>query len=453
VLAPAPGEDAASAQSLERPGDGSPVCGLGKEFHGGRRAELRKRLKEGLVLLRGLPETRDYVRFTQDKVFWYLTGIETPDATLLMDAESGAEILFLPESRPPKEQWEGELWDAEDAWVAALTGIEDVRPESELDSVLKERIVEDGLVWISTAPHVALSGGYDRAGPYDRHRERDALDGRTSREQALLRKLQELYGAKVRECTSHVNDMRHVKTAEEQAAMRRAARAGALAIAEGIRSTQPGVGEWELEALMAFAQIREGAAGQAYHAIVGTGANSNVLHYSANSRRAKAGEVVLVDFGPEVDHYTTDITRTWPADGVFSARAAELYDAVLAAQKAGIAAVKPGKKLKDVDAACSAVLKERGFLDLRVHGACHWIGLEVHDPEGGDGTIVPGSAFTVEPGLYDTKAGIGIRIEDVVIATETGCEVITGLVPKERAEIEALVAEIGMLERGETGVR
>jgi Xaa-Pro aminopeptidase len=242
-------------------------------------------------------------------------------------------------------------------------------------------------------------------------------------------------------------DMRRVKTTEEIAAMRRAAHIGSLAHIEAMRSSRPGLGEWELDALMTFVQVREGAYGKAYEAIVGSAGNACVLHYTDNARRMGPGEVVLIDYGPEVDHYTTDITRSWAVDGKFSKRAAELYDTVLAAQKAGIAAAKPGVTLRDVDQACTAVLKEHGLVELRKHGACHFIGMEVHDPGDYRKPVEPGVAFTIEPGLYDTEAGIGIRIEDVVVITADGCEVISALAPKERADLEKLVGEEGVLDR------
>jgi Xaa-Pro aminopeptidase len=172
-----------------------------------------------------------------------------------------------------------------------------------------------------------------------------------------------------------------------------------------------------------------------------------VLHYTANDRRMQKGEVVLIDYGPEVDHYTTDITRSWPVEGKFTKRAAEFYDAVLEAQKAGIAAAKPGSSIQAVNAACDEVLRKHDLFRFKRHGACHYIGLEVHDPGDIGKTLVPGMVFTVEPGLYDSEAGLGVRIEDVVVITQTGCEVISDLAPKERAEVEALVQEEGILDR------
>jgi Xaa-Pro aminopeptidase len=427
-------------------GGGAPVCGLGKEFHAGRRAELAKQLKSGLVLVRGLPDTRDYVVFRQDKTFWYLTGIESANATLLIDLDEKREYLFLPERNQGLESWEGEVWDSEDAWVAALTGFGDIRPQSELASALKSSITPGRTVWISKEPYVGLSGCYDRAEPYDRRMASDPLDGRPSREHKLEENLVSKYQAEVKDMQRTLADLRRVKTPEEIAALERAGRAGALAMSEAMRSTAPLRGEWELAALMDFVHKREGAAGPAYEAIAGSGRNSCVLHYNTNRRRMQAGEVILIDFAPEFDHEVVDITRTWPVDGKFTARQAELYDVVLAAQLAGIDAAKPGATMGAVSAACSKVIKEAGFQKLQRHGACHRVGLEVHDVGNSALPLVPGCAFTIEPGLYDEEAGIGIRIEDVVVITADGCRVITDGVPRDRAAIEALIQERGLCD-------
>lgn len=441
-----PALEATGGPVLSRLSDGAPICGLGAAFHAGRRAELARRLETGYVLVRGLPETRDYTEFRQDKTFWYLTGIESPNAALFMDLDAGTETLFLPEHDGRQEIWDGELWDSEDEWVGELTGFEDVRATETLMEVLGEELSEGRKVWISKEPWTALSGGFDRAEPANRHRSRDPLDGRASREQALETKLVEHFSVEVKSLRSQIDAMRLVKTPEEIDAMRRATRAGSAAMLEAIRSTRPDLGEWELDALMEWIQVREGADGPAYLAIVGSGPNSCVLHYSASTRRMRDGEVILIDFGPEVDHYATDLTRTWPVNGRWTERQAELYDAVLAAQEASIAAIKPGVTLRDVGRAGRAVLQERGFAHLMPHGVSHWIGMEVHDVGDYSTKLAPGMAFTVEPGAYETETGIGIRIEDVVVVTEDGCEVLSASLPKDRETLSKLVAERGVLD-------
>ena len=430
-------------------------CGLGKEFHAGRRAALLAELAaldppaDGLLVLRGLPASRTNTRFSQDKVFWYLTGIESQDAAIIVDLASAATTLFLPAADRGGESWDGEKWDTADPWVADLTGIADIRGTTEFANVLRDLLAKQGetkTVWTSLAPHVTLTSAYDRAGPYDRRITADRFDGRPSRERAFATALETTFGAKVRDITGVTNKIRRTKTAAELTAMRGAAHAGAMAMAEAMRSTRPGLVESELEAVLDLVHRRLGATGPAYQAIVGAGANSLILHYKTNTATLRAGEVVLIDYAPEFQHYVCDITRTWPADGKFTARQAELYDAVLAAQEAGIALARPGNGIADVERACREVLRERGFAHLIRHGACHLIGMEVHDPGRLRGPLVPGVAFTIEPGVYEAETGIGIRIEDVVVITEDGCEVISAAVPKARAAIEKLIAERGVLE-------
>ena len=439
--------------SLARPGDGRFVCGLGKEFHRGRRAELMKRVGPELLVFRGQPDPRENLAFRQDKNFWYLTGVESPNAALVLDGKSGREILFLPERTDElvrSEGWEGEKWDSSDDWVGELTGFGEIRSTEKLVATLQELLDGRTKLGVQLNPSILLAGSIDAAGPYEEARKADELDGRPTREEQLASKLAERLKVETFGIDDLLVAVRHVKTPDEIEAMRRAARAGARAHVEAMRSTAPGRGEWEIEALMSFVQMREGADGPAYAAIAGGGKNACILHYVANSRRLADGEVLLVDYGPEVDHYTTDITRSWPINGKFSARQAEMYDAVLAAQLAGIAACKPGVTLRDVDDACWKVLEERGFpaRKWRRHGSCHFIGMEVHDPGPYNQPVEPGVAFTVEPGLYERETGIGIRIEDVVVITKDGCEVISTEVPKERAAVEALVKEAGLLDAG-----
>ncbi len=450
------------AASLSRPGDGSPVCGLGKAFHAGRRAALRASLLEqkhgagsgetdaesraGLLLVRGLPDTRDYVNFRQDKTFWYLTGVESPDAALLMDLQSGVEMLFLPPPDARNEMWEGERWDIGDTWVSDLTGFPIVKSIAELPDVLAELAPDRKVIHVPLSPNLALSGCADRAGPADARQRNDPLDGRTSRERRLAEVLTERYGLLVEDCSPALAALRLVKTDEELDALRRAAHAGALGMIEAMRSTRPGLGEWDLRAVMDMVHRRAGGDGPAYDAIVGSGPNSVTLHYWIDGRVMQPGEMICLDYGPEVDHYTTDITRSWPTDGVWTPRMAEMYDAVLAAQAAGIAAARPGGTVMDVELACNAVLAARGFGGLMRHGNCHWVGLEVHDVGDYGGALVPGCVFTIEPGIYDAERHIGIRIEDVIAITPEGCEVITALVPKDRAAVSALVAAPGVLD-------
>ena len=453
VLSVSPSSSSAQeVQSLSRANDGKPVCGLGKDFHAGRRALLMERvaeeLGEHLIVLRGNPQIEANHRFYQDKTFWYLTGVESESAALILDLVSGREILFLPsrESIQAKESWDGEIWDASDEWVKPLTGFEEVLPASELLKTLDQLLEGRKELCVSLHPPIGLSGAGDTAGKFYRAQEADPLDGRLSRPKMLAKHLEEKLKVKTLDVGGIIGEMRRVKTYEEVNAMRRAAQSGALAMAEAIRSTRPGLGEWELEALMSWIQKRNGAAGYAYAAIVGSALNACTLHYVSNDKRMQDGDVVLLDYGPEVDHYTTDITRSWPVNGKFSERQREIYSAVLAAQKAGIAAAKPGMTMGQISRICAEVLRERGFGEFIRHGACHYIGMAVHDSGDYNKKFEPGVVFTIEPGVYEEATGIGVRIEDVVVITEDGCEVLSAGVPKELEEMEKLVLSEGILD-------
>jgi Xaa-Pro aminopeptidase len=186
--------------------------------------------------------------------------------------------------------------------------------------------------------------------------------------------------------------------------------------------------------------LRSGAKGAAYAPIVGSGPNSCIWHYEKNSRRVEAGDVVLMDFGADLDHLAMDITRTWPASGRFTDEQREVYRTVLEVQKACIEAYRPGATPKSVRDHVAAVMKSKGLDPRGLEGGFgHGVGLSVHDVELG-GLLKEGMVFAIEPGLYYPEKNFGVRIEDTVLITRRGCEVLTKDVPKEIDEIEKLMA-------------
>lgn len=235
-------------------------------------------------------------------------------------------------------------------------------------------------------------------------------------------------------------ELRETKSAAEVARIRAATDATVEGMFEAIAQARPGMLEVEVAGIVELACRRGGCVRQAYPSIVGAGPNSCVLHHSAGDRPLAEGDMVVMDIGGEHKGYATDVTRSFPADGKFTDEQARVYDAVLAAQEAGIAAVRPGVTMKAVHAAASAVLKERGLLHHFIHGTSHSVGLDVHDPFRGEAPLRAGSVLTVEPGVYIAASGLGVRIEDTVLVTETGCEVLSAKLPKTRAAIEALMA-------------
>ncbi|HXF67336.1 MAG TPA: M24B family metallopeptidase, partial [Burkholderiales bacterium] len=269
-----------------------------------------------------------------------------------------------------------------------------------------------------------------------------------------------------------VDEMRLIKGPEEIALLRRAAAITAGAHRRAMRAVRPGMVEYEIEAELLHEFRRHGAQAPAYTPIVAGGSRACVLHYVQNDARLQDGELLLVDAGCELDGYAADLTRTFPVNGRFSAAQRELYELVLAAQSAALAQVAPGNAWDAPHNAAVRVLAQ-GLIDLGLlagdveevvqseaykrfymHRTGHWLGLDVHDAgdykQGGRWrTLVPGMVFTVEPGCYvrpgegvpERFAGIGVRIEDDVLVTETGHEVLTHEAPKRAAEIEALMRE------------
>jgi Xaa-Pro aminopeptidase len=278
----------------------------------------------------------------------------------------------------------------------------------------------------------------------------------------------------IRDLRVVLDEMRLVKDAHEIATMRRAATISAGAHARAMRATHPGRMEYEIEAELLHEFRRHGSQFPAYWPIVASGPNACVLHYRENDRRMQSGDLLLIDAGCELDGYAADITRTFPVNGRFSGPQRDVYALVLAAQAAAVSEVKPGNGWNAPHDAAVKVLAQ-GFVDLRLcegplervletedykrfymHRTGHWLGLDVHDAgeykAAGDWKpLVPGMMLTVEPGCYIRPADnvpeafwhIGVRIEDDVLVTATGCDVITAAAPKQIADIEALMGDPG----------
>ncbi|HET6204242.1 MAG TPA: Xaa-Pro peptidase family protein [Planctomycetota bacterium] len=413
---------------------------LGRAFHAGRRAALAKAVGEGGIVLQGAEDTRNYLEFRQSNDFWYLTGVETPGAALAIEAKEGHATLFLPPANPLREQWEGpDLSPGKEA--AAVTGIADVREIGEF-ALFLEGWTEKGAIYTPFAPEEIHATSRDRAWGFERRREEDPLDGRGSREKAFRDALAKRLGpgAEVKNLSPLLDELRRVKTSEEIQAMREASRIGCEGHKAAIQACRPGLFEWEIAAVARAAFDRLGSSGPAYMAIVGTGPNSLALHYSRKQRRIADGDVVLMDFGPEVFYYATDITRTWPANGKFTKRQREVYDACLRAQEETLKAVKPGATLADLGRVAGKALADAGFGAYLRHGPSHYIGLAVHDVGSERKPFEPGVCVTVEPGIYIPAEDLGVRIEDTVVVTPEGCENLSTLCPRDADAIEALLA-------------
>jgi len=386
-----------------------------------RRAELRKSL-DGVMVLMGAADPVDlHDTFYQEPNFAYLTGWQEPGAALLLTAKE--EILFLPPRVGHRETYNGRTTGPNEADAAQKAGFDKVVPRASLEAQFHR--TAESAEKIYTLDGDLQARKLTRLAPL--HQRRDAGD--------------------------LVSRLRLKKSAAEIALIRKATEATIAAHRAAWTRMRPGLAEYQIAATMVGTYLELGCERSAYAPIVASGPNSVVLHYSANRRRIEAGDLVVMDVGGQYADYTTDVTRTVPANGKFTPRQREVYDIVLAAQKAAIAAVKPGMSLLG-DSTTSLRKIAMDYIDTHgkdlqggslgkyfVHGLGHFVGLEVHDPGSFDVRLEPGMVITIEPGIYIPGENLGVRIEDTVLVTANGAEVLSSALPKEAEEIENLVGK------------
>lgn len=394
------------------------------EFAQRRQQLLKKMGQDAIAIITAAPEVSrngdSHYLYRQNSDFYYLTGFTEPEAiaVLIPGRAEGEYVLFNRMRDPAKEIWTGRRAGQEAA--REIYGADEAYPTAEFEKKLP----------------------------------------------GLLRNRKQI---KVEDL---IHEMRLFKSDAEAAAMRKAAEISVLAHQRAMRSCKPGMFEYELEAEIMYEFYRFGSRYPAYTSIVGTGENSCVLHYNDNNMQIKAGDLVLIDAGCEYENYASDITRTFPANGRFTAEQKAIYEIVLRAQQAAIAAIKPGMRwdvpqeicvrtitegLVDVGILQGSVddlIAQKKYFQFYMHRSGHWLGLDVHDAgsyavNGNVRKVESGMTFTVEPGIYiapnslgiDKKWwSIGVRIEDDVLVTANGCDVLSGALPKTVSDIESLMS-------------
>jgi Xaa-Pro aminopeptidase len=421
-----------------------------------RRRRVAEAIGAGVAVVPTAPErvrNRDsHYPYRFDSHFYYLTGFTEPEAVLVLI--SGRSILFCRERNPEREIWDGFRYGPEAA--RERFGFDEAYSIEALDREMT-RLLEN---------QAALFYPMGADAHWDA-RAMGWLNAVRARARAGVAAPQ-----RVQDVRAIVDDMRLVKDEHEAGVMRRAARIAAAAHRRAMQRTRPGRNEYEIEAELLYEFRRNGAQFPAYSPIVAGGANACVLHYVFNDAPLRDGDLLLIDAGCELDGYASDITRTFPVNGRFSAAQREVYELVLASQRAALDAVRPGRAWNEPHDAAVKVLAQ-GMLELKLltgtlgevleketykrfymHRTGHWLGLDVHDAgdykHGGQWRpLAPGMALTVEPGLYiraeddvpERLRNIGVRIEDDVLVTERGCEVLTVEALKSVADIEALMRD------------
>jgi Xaa-Pro aminopeptidase len=415
-----------------------------KEEFAERRARFVEQAGDGIAIFLGALPRADYSQFRQNNTFYYFTGIETPGAVLVLDGTRKQATLYVPRFGEGEILASGPQLEPGAAAVE-LTGLDRVQPLDELAPSLLAGLTFRAL--FGTAPKVYVSTlpeelpGPDQAVMHFLAAQLP-WDGRLSREMQLVRWLRERQP--LVEIVSHdpiVHALRRVKTPREIEKMREAGRLTAAAANEAIRATRPGRFEYQVSAVAEFVMKNGGARDLAFHNIVASGANANIWHYSANDAELKAGDLVLMDAGAEYDYYAGDITRTWPVGGRFTPEQERLYRAVLAARAKTIAAVKPGVTVEELRKTAHAVFEEHGVAEHAARGIGHMVGMAVHDIGSPTEPFVPGVVFNVEPILDLPEQGVHVRLEDTVLVTEEGHEVLTAASPVEIEEIYRLYDE------------
>ena len=403
-----------------------------------RRAAVMKKIGRGAALLAGAPETRAYVPFRQDNDFYYLTGVEAPGSFLLIDGGARRSVLFLRPRSLPVEQWEGaRLYAGEEA--RRLTGIEEVLEVSKLEEELRRRSAASTELFVRRLAEETAAASRDRAYQYDVAQEANPWDGRVSRERALETSLKRRLGDGVRlaDLSPVLDELRRVKDAAEIARMREASRIAAAGLRAAIGAAQPGQFEYQLAALAGLVFRWNGAPGDSYFPLVGSGPNSCIVHYHDNSRRLEAGDIVVMDYGPDYRYYQADVTRTFPVSASFTDEQRRIYRIVLEAQNAALAQVRPGATFRELNRAARDVIERAGYGKYWLHGVSHYIGMSTHDV-GEPVAFEPGVVVTVEPGIYIAEKNLGVRIEDTVLVTQNGHESLSRDVPREIDEVEKL---------------
>ncbi len=412
-----------------------------------RRAKLAAEVDAPILLwgLTGREEFSQAYVFEQENNFYYLTGHNEEGAGLIIlpsqknSAHSASwdgpqEMLFLPPKNPEKEKWNGFRMSPSDPGIQARTGFSSELPFPEMRATL-EKLAKIYPTIYTILPYEKENGGYPH--------EKQVVDW-------IQLGVPQI---KLKDIRSNIEALREIKSPGEIAFLTQAIELSLDAHFAAMRMMRPGLYEYQIAAKMVEIHAMGGSEAEGYAPIVGAGPNSATLHYDKLSRKIEDGDIVVLDVGAQYSGYSADITRTLPANGKFTPRQREIYDIVLGAQNAALAAIKPGMNYcergpKSVYKIAYDYINTHGK-DLHgkslgryfIHGLGHDIGLDVHDPGFYCKPLEPGMVVTVEPGIYIPEENLGVRIEDDILVTETGCKFLSERLPRDPVELEKIMAE------------
>jgi Xaa-Pro aminopeptidase len=433
-----------------------------------------------VAVLQGVHQTEGFTFPRQHNSFYYLSGIETPGAYMLLDGRSKKVTIYLPARNARLEAAEGRVLSADDVeLVKRVSGADDVQrleamaapgwPLATLDGSAAGRGTGRGMappaIFAEFSP--AENSGQSRGElvASETARVNDYWDGAVSRQRRFVELLRARQSrADVRNLNPILDEMRSIKSAREIALIRRASQIAALGMMEAMRSTEPGVTEYQLDAAARYIFLVNDARLEGYRSITATGTdNINNMHYFRNSSTLKDGDLVLMDYAPDYRYYTSDIGRVWPVNGKYNAWQRELLQFILEYRNAVLARIKPGlttrQIMDDAKKAMEPVFVRTKFSKPTFEKAArtlvetgggvfsHTVGLAVHDVGRYAGDVLkPGQVFSVDPQLWVRDENLYLRYEDVGVVTETGFENFTDFLPSELADIEKIVQAKGVVQ-------
>jgi Xaa-Pro aminopeptidase len=433
-----------------------------------RRSAVYAAIGENVAIIQGAEDVDGFVVFRQSNTFYYLSGLETAAAYMVLDGSRKETTIYLPHRDPERERGEGRILSAEDAdLIIELTGVERVRPIEKMGTDFTH-----AYLWRPPTPAL-----YTPFSPAEKDRQSrdemlsglgrriaDPWDGRASRTGEFIHLLRLRYPQfEIRDLSLILDNMRLIKSDKEVDLIRKASELAGEGIAEAIRSTRPGVMEYQLEAVAQFIFRMNGARGLSYSAIVGGGTNAWMGHYFANSDPLVDGDLVLMDVAPDYRYYTSDVARMWPVNGRYTQDQRDLYGFVVEYQKALLRYIRPGvtpdqvmsEAARDMRPVFEKISFSRDIYRAAAEAAfefkghlSHPVGMSVHDVGNyRNQKLAAGMVFSIDPMIWVPEETLYIRMEDVVVVTESGVENLSDNLPVEMDDIERLMKEDGVIQK------
>jgi len=412
-----------------------------------RRAKLVERVPDGVVILLGATPTTGG-EFFQNNDMMYFTGVEIPGAALIIDGRSKTSTLFFTISDSGARN-EGISLDLVRN-TASVTGIERVAPIEQFTPTLSRLANSGAVLYTSFKPEeLTREASAEKLVTLQNTTTLNVWDGRLTRELQFVKNLRERFPqAAVKDASPFIWELRSIKSPAEIAHLRKVGRLGVEAHKAMMKAARVGAPEYEMSAAFEYAIKKAGARDVAYNVIISSDENHPYLHYYRHDRILAAGDFIVVDAGPNLDYYVVDISASYPADGTFTARQREIYEAAQAIEEACMQVYRPGIEAKDVQPLVLEILKKKGFnvdkdlfkIRTMQTGISHNVGMATHDVSAGPrGPLKPGMVFACDIYAVFADEKLGVRVEDTIVITETGCENLTPGLPRTVAEIEAFM--------------